>query len=130
VVDDDRDVRELAVACLETLGYHAVAVEGGRAAVEVVKKDLHIDMMLVDVAMPEMNGVETVTEILKRRPSTPFLYMTGYIGPTKLDPAEDRVLKKPFTIAELARKIEETLFPVEDNRGSNVVPIKPATRSH
>jgi hypothetical protein len=37
--------------------------------------------------------------------------MTGYVGPTKLDPSEQRVLKKPFTIAELAGKVEELLFP-------------------
>src|SRR5262245_47733775 len=91
VVDDDCDVRELAISCLETLGYQALAVEGGRAAIEMVDKNSNIDMMLIDVAMPEMNGVEAVAEILKRRPSTPFLYMTGYVGPTKLDPAEHRV---------------------------------------
>jgi hypothetical protein len=53
--------------------------------------------------------------------------MTGYVGPTKLDPAEQRVLKKPFTIAELAAKVEELLFPGEAGSG-NVIPLKPPVR--
>jgi CheY-like chemotaxis protein len=36
VVDDDRDVRELATSCLETLGYHVVKAEGGRAAIDLI----------------------------------------------------------------------------------------------
>jgi hypothetical protein len=54
--------------------------------------------------------------------------MTGYVGPTKLDPSEQRVLKKPFTIAELAAKVEELLFPRDADRGGNVVPlVRPAS---
>lgn len=121
VVDDDSDVRELAISFLETLGYRVLGVDGGHAAIELVGSDKPIDLVLVDIAMPEINGVETVKAILKKRPSLPFLYMTGYVGPTKLDPAEHRVLKKPFTIAELAAKVEEVLFPVDANRPTNNV---------
>jgi hypothetical protein len=60
----------------------------------------------------------------------PFLYMTGYVGPTKLHPSEQRVLKKPFTMSELAAKVEEILFPIEAEarRAGNVVQLKPAAR--
>jgi len=51
-------------------------------------------------------------------------------GPTKLDPLEQRVLKKPFTIAELAGKVEEVLFPRDSTRRqNNVVPMKPVIRN-
>jgi hypothetical protein len=54
--------------------------------------------------------------------------MTGYVGPTKLDPSEQRVLKKPFTIAELAAKVEELLFPGDAVRGGKVIPlVRPAS---
>jgi hypothetical protein len=43
--------------------------------------------------------------------------MTGYVGLTKLDPSEHRVLKKPFAIAELASKVEELLFPRDADAG-------------
>jgi CheY-like chemotaxis protein len=115
VVDDDPDVRGLAVSCLETLGYRVFGADGGRAAIDLVGRDVSLDLVLIDIAMPEINGVEAVQAILKKRPALPFLYMTGYVGPTKLDPSEHRVVKKPFTIAELAAKVEEVLFPSGDD---------------
>jgi hypothetical protein len=54
--------------------------------------------------------------------------MTGYVGPTKLDPSEQRVLKKPFTIAELAAKVEELLLPADAASGGKVIPlVRPAS---
>ena len=53
--------------------------------------------------------------------------MTGYVGATPLDPSEKRVLNKPFTLAGLAAKVEEALFPADMSRGaSNVFSINPA----
>ena len=87
-------------------------------------------MVLIDIAMPEINGVESIEAILKKCPTLPFLYMTGYVGPIKLDLSEQPVLKKPFTIAELAAKVGETLFPTkkEPRDLDNVVPLKSAAR--
>jgi CheY-like chemotaxis protein len=85
VVDDDKDVRQLTVSCLETLGYQVVSAEGGHAAVQIAGSEDSIDMVLIDIAMPEINGVDAIGAILKKRPGIPFLYMTGYVGPTKLD---------------------------------------------
>jgi CheY-like chemotaxis protein len=130
VVDDDRDVRELAVSCLESLGYRVVAVDGGHAAIDMIASGTSVDLVLIDIAMPEINGVETMQAIAATRPSLPFLYMTGFAGPTRLDPMEQRVLKKPFTIAELAKKVEEALFLNDTReRPSNVVSIKPGGRA-
>lgn len=129
VVDDDPDVRGLAISCLETLGYRVFGADGGRAAIDLVGRDVSLDLVLIDVAMPEINGVEAIQAILKNRPALPFLYMTGYVGPTKLDPSEHRVVKKPFTIAELAAKVEEVLFP-SDGLSNNVIPIKPSARTN
>jgi signal transduction histidine kinase/CheY-like chemotaxis protein len=114
VVDDDPDVRGLAISCLETLGYRVFGADGGRSAIDLVGKDVSLDLVLIDIAMPEINGVEAIKAILKKRPTLPFLYMTGYVGPTKLDSSEQRVVKKPFTIAELAAKVEEMLYPTGD----------------
>jgi CheY-like chemotaxis protein len=131
VVDDDPDVRGLAISCLETLGYRVFGADGGRAAIDLVGRDVSLDLVLIDIAMPEINGVEAVQAIRKKRPALPFLYMTGYVGLTKLDPSEQRVVKKPFTIAELAVKLEEVLFPSDDGRlTDNVIPIKPGARTN
>ncbi len=110
VADDDPDVRQLTTSCLENLGYHVLAVQSGQAAVEKIAGDANVDLVLMDIAMPEVNGVEAMTAILKERPRLPFIYMTGYAGHAKLDPAEQRVIKKPFTLSELAEKVERALF--------------------
>ena len=110
VVDDDKDVRQFAVSCLESLGYQVVAADGGHAAVQIAAREHRIDMVLIDIAMPDMPGVEAIEAILKKRPRIPYLYMTGYVGPTKLDASEHHLLKKPFTIGELAAKVEGLLF--------------------
>lgn len=127
VVDDDRDVRQLAVSCLESLGYQVLAADGGPAAVELAGSTANIDMVLIDIAMPEITGVEAMDAILKKRPGVPFLYMTGYVGPTKLDPSEHRILKKPFTIEELAAKVEETLFPGDVGSANVIQLVRPAS---
>jgi signal transduction histidine kinase len=111
VVDDDSDVRLFAASCLESLGYRVIAVAGGQAAIDTVTSGTAIDLVLVDIVMPEMNGVEAMRAIHAERPNLKYLYMTGYVGSTALDPTEQRVLKKPFTIPELATKVEEVLFP-------------------
>ena len=96
----------------------------------MIASGAYVDLVLIDIAMPEINGVETMKAIVAARPGLPFLYMTGYVGLTKLDPMEQRVLKKPFTIAELAEKVEELLFPnAKRGRPSNVVPMKPGGRA-
>jgi signal transduction histidine kinase len=128
IVDDDKDVRQLGVSCLESLGYQVLAAGSGHAALDIVASDARIDMVLIDIAMPEITGVEAMEAILRKRPRIPYLYMTGYVGPTKLDPSEQRILKKPFTIAELAAKVEETLFPRDAVSGGKVIPlVRPAS---
>jgi len=111
VVDDDYDVRLFAASCLESLGYRVIAVAGGQAAIDTVASGTAVDLVLVDLVMPEIDGVEAMRAIHAERPNLKYLYMTGYVGPAKLDPTEQRVLKKPFTITELATKVEEVLFP-------------------
>jgi signal transduction histidine kinase/CheY-like chemotaxis protein len=129
VVDDDPDVRELAVSCLESLGYRVMEADSGHAAIDATEREPAIDLVLIDIAMPEINGVEAIEAIVRKRPNLRFLYMTGYVGPTPLDAQERRVLKKPFTIGDLAAKLEEILFPRQEfGRGSNVVPMMSTAR--
>ena len=81
-------------------------------------------MVLIDIAMPDMTGVDAIQAILKKRPRIPYLYMTGYVGPTKLDASEHRLLKKPFTIGELAAKVEGLLFSGDAASSGKVIPLQ------
>jgi signal transduction histidine kinase/ActR/RegA family two-component response regulator len=130
VADDDRDVRELLVSCLDSLGYRALAASSGSLAVEMIEKNSSIELLMVDIAMPEMNGIEVARVVAAKRPELPIVFMTGYIGSSKLDGVEQqRLMKKPFTVAELTKQVEEALTASNSTQGSNVIPIRPASRS-
>jgi CheY-like chemotaxis protein len=130
VADDDRDVRELLVSCLDSLGYRVLAASSGPLAIEMIEKNTSIELLMVDIAMPEMNGIEVARVVSAKRPDLPIVYMTGYIGSSKLDGVEQRrLMKKPFTIAELAKQVEEALTASNSTQVSNVVPIRPASRN-
>ena len=129
VADDDRDVRELLVSCLDSLGYRVLAASSGLLAVEMIEKNSSIELLMVDIAMPEMNGIEVARVVAAKRPDLPIVYMTGYIGSSKLEGVEQqRLMKKPFTVAELTKQVEEALAP-GNPKGSNVVSMRPALRS-
>jgi signal transduction histidine kinase/CheY-like chemotaxis protein len=132
VVDDNPDVRELTVAFLEKLGYTATEAESGRAAMEILERGARVDLMLIDYAMPDLTGAETVRLVQAKRPDLRIIMMTGYAETAALEveAGRDWVLKKPFTRAELAAKIESAFRsagPSGREHPSNVVPIRALT---
>jgi CheY-like chemotaxis protein len=126
VVDDDPDVREFAVAALGNLGYAVTAAESGRAALDLLDGRAPVDLMLIDHAMPELTGVDTVRLARAKRPDMRILLMTGYAETAALvaEAGRDGILKKPFTLAELAAAIEATLKADAAHATGKVVPIR------
>jgi signal transduction histidine kinase/CheY-like chemotaxis protein len=111
VVDDDPDVRAVAVGSLEALGHTVIAAESGRTALALVDRGVPVDLMLVDYAMPGVNGVEAARLVRAKRPEIRVLIMTGYadIAALKGVPGVAGIIKKPFSLAELAARIEGIL---------------------
>jgi signal transduction histidine kinase len=114
VVEDDPTVRGLVITMLEHYGYTVKVAENGKQALDLFA-DLNDDVSLVltDIVMPEMNGVDLVNALSLLRPDLRFLYMTGYTeripelrGP---DQSGRGVLLKPFTAEALAGKIRAIL---------------------
>jgi signal transduction histidine kinase/ActR/RegA family two-component response regulator len=129
VADDDHDVRDLTAACLESLGYSVLLADSGRSAIETVDSNTLIDLLMIDIAMPEMNGVEAGSTISARRPELPIIYMTGYVDSSALDgQGQRRLLKKPFTVAELELRVDEALSANDDGaRAASLVSATPAS---
>lgn len=114
VVDDDPDVRLFLSASLETLGF-AVAVaedaEGGLAILDGADPDL----LLVDFAMPGMNGAQMAEMVRARRPNLPIIFASGYSDTAAIERAlgESAVLlKKPFGVADLELVVRTALGSV------------------
>jgi PAS domain S-box-containing protein len=118
VVDDDVDVREVAVSGLENLGYEVLAAENGPAALDVLARVREVDLVLVDMAMPGMNGVEFIARARERHPSLPAMLVTGYADVAAFSPAEgDVVLQKPYRLERLADTVAQALRRPEAQSG-------------
>ena len=110
VVDDDSAVREVTAAILHDLGYGVVEAGSGGAALDMLDRESEIDLMLVDFAMPGMNGAEVAREVQARRPGLPVVFVTGYADTDRLaGVAGNGIVRKPFVQADLAAKLRSVL---------------------
>jgi two-component system cell cycle sensor histidine kinase/response regulator CckA len=114
VVDDEPLVLSLATAMLTRFGYNVITAADGRDALRLFEKwpTIEVDLALVDLVMPVLNGVETVEGIHKLRPGLPILYFSAYSDREGLRPSFARDLpyiSKPFTSLQLTKRIREVL---------------------
>lgn len=114
LVEDDPDLRDLLALILQDSQHSVLRCENGRRAVEYLSHQ-DADLLVTDLLMPEMDGVETVRAVRRLRPQLPILAISGglpnpanYLGIARYFGAT-RVLPKPFQPAELISAIEELL---------------------
>ena len=112
VVEDNADVRRVAVSLLEQLGYRAIEVETAAAALDVVGSGKHVDLVFSDVVLPgPADGLALARTLAERCPHIPVVLTTGYTKVFDADP-EFPVLRKPYQISTLGRVIHDALNPV------------------
>src|SRR5258708_7460254 len=121
VVDDEPTVLNLCQRMLQAGGYEVVIAASGEAALRVAGYPQHsIDLALIDVMMPIMNGIELAARLQKAHPGLPIVLMTGFtIREIERIVANHpyRVMGKPFKTASLLRMIENALG---ESRGTTV----------
>lgn len=93
IVDDDADLRFITAATLMEAGFIVSTADGGKQALSLLKA-APIDIVITDVRMPGMNGLELASAIRADRPDTPIVFITGYSESSGLDSEE--VIHKPF----------------------------------
>jgi len=110
VVDDDADVRSLMADILSAAGYE-VGTAGDGAAGLVQLEDFSPDLVVVDFAMPVVDGAEMARQALAARPNLPILFVSGYADSHALDQAvaEAPFLRKPFRPMELVSAVKDLL---------------------
>jgi PAS domain S-box-containing protein len=111
VVDDDPDMRRVVVDALEALGFDTLEAEDGPRGLAALDAGSP-DMLLVDFAMPGMNGAEVAREARMRRPNLPIVFASGYADTVAIEEVVGKdatVLRKPFRIDELQAVLAEAL---------------------
>jgi CheY-like chemotaxis protein len=110
VLDDDDGVRSFIAECLDMLGYVPIEVSSGAEALARIA-DSKPELLIVDFAMPGMNGLEVARAAHQLAPGMPILLATGYaeIDYKSGDDVLCGTLRKPFQIADLARTIHNVM---------------------
>ncbi|MBN9662217.1 MAG: PAS domain S-box protein [Acidobacteria bacterium] len=114
VVEDQDAVREFAVQVLTSYGYSVISSSSAKAAIEIARAgDRSLDLLLTDVIMPEMDGVELTRQVRDIFPGIKWLYMSGYSGAaiserSHLDMSSE-FIQKPFSPEQLALKVRAVL---------------------
>ncbi len=108
IVDDEEDFVETVVKRLIDRGVQAVGVTSGIAALEVCEEN-HFDVVILDVRMPRMDGIQTLRELKKKHPLTEVIMLTGHgsvdSGIKGLQLGAYNYIMKPVKIDELLKQI-------------------------
>jgi PAS domain S-box-containing protein len=123
VVDDDDDVREVAVSGLREFGYDVLQAQNGQGALDLLERNGPVDLVLVDLAMPGMNGAEMIRRAREIVPALRVLYVTGYESGSALDAVgSDPLLHKPYRLDTLADAVKSALRGPQPT--AEIIPMK------
>ena len=114
VVEDQPEVRQAAVRLLKALGHVTVEADQAAAALEILERDDHFDLLFTDIVMPgSMNGVDLALEVRRRHPEMPILFTSGFVEPELIREHAGKLhaelLKKPYGKADLVKILDRVL---------------------
>lgn len=108
LAEDDDSMRLYLTRALERSGYEVTAVDRGTEAVPLLESE-HFDLLLTDIVMPEMDGIELAQHAGAVSPATRVMFITGFAAVTlragKVAP-EAKVLSKPFHLKDLVLEVD------------------------
>ena len=117
LVEDNDQLRTVASRILRGSGYTVVEARSGHDALEQLERSQPVDLVVTDMVMPAMNGLELAAELGVRHPGVPVLFMSGYSRDAQInrgDVPPPHYLEKPFTPAALTAKVREVLDAYRD----------------
>jgi len=110
LAEDDEAMRGYISRALETAGYEVAAVDRGTAALPLLENE-RFDLLLSDIVMPEMDGIELAQRASECSPWTKVMFITGFAAVTlkaSREQPQARVLSKPFHLRDLVMEVERT----------------------
>lgn len=123
VVDDESTIRELVAESLEMESYDAVKASSGSDAVEILKATKEIDIVITDLVMKPLSGIDLLRWARKTGRSTPFILMTGYSDPESVEEAINlgtkHFIRKPFGLDVLLRHVESLKAEIREREAEH-----------
>jgi two-component system cell cycle response regulator CpdR len=113
LAEDEDAMRAYLARALENAGYEVVAVDRGTAAIPYLQTE-HFDLLLSDIVMPEMDGIELAQRCSEISPATKVMFITGFAAVTlkaNRDAPQARVLSKPFHLKDLVLEVQRIFEP-------------------
>jgi CheY-like chemotaxis protein len=126
VVDDDPDVRWIIAQDLQEIGYAVTEADSGRAALEILERGTPCDLMVADLVMPGLSGLDTLRLAHRTRPDLKVLFASGYADLSRFggNLGSYVLLKKPFKPETLAEAVQSALQRVSSDEAGNVVLLR------
>jgi len=118
LAEDDQVMREYLTRALERSGYAVAAVDRGTAAIPLLESE-SFDLLLTDIVMPEMDGIELAQRATEMAPGMRVMFITGFAAVTlKAGEAmpNARILSKPFHLRELVMEVDRLFEDVPATR--------------
>ena len=112
LAEDDEDMRRFLVKALAKAGYDVVSFGNGLEAYERLKEE-PFTLLLTDIVMPEMDGIELARKASELDPDLKIMFITGFaavaLNPDNHAPKDAKILSKPFHLRDLVDQVERML---------------------
>ena len=108
LAEDDTSMREYLQRALQRVGYEVDAVGCGTEAMPLLERE-RFDLLLTDIVMPEMDGIELAQRCSEVSPRTKVMFITGFAAVSlrsSREAPQSKVLSKPFHLKELVSEVE------------------------
>ena len=112
LAEDDNDMRRFLVKALENAGFQVSSHDNGMAAYQRLREE-PFEMLLTDIVMPEMDGIELARRATELDPDIKVMFITGFaavaLNPDSRAPKDAKILSKPFHLRELVNEVEKMM---------------------
>lgn len=114
IAEDEGMIRALIVDALTDAGYTVIEAADGREALALLDRPDHVALIVTDINMPGLNGIDMARAVRRNKPDLPILFASArgdLLGASDL-PRPHEILAKPFRLDELVRRVQDLLSRV------------------
>ncbi len=121
VVDDETAILTVLSVLVKSLGHEPVTCSDGKQALEIIRSDQSLDIVITDLRMQEVNGMDVVASVKKQRPQTPVIVISAYLTDERTEAIKSSgvfgQIVKPFRMEAVRESINAALSAAPPSSG-------------